>query len=50
MISSNTPYKLREIIQDTYPNLFRPPKHYKNYENDKPSERNSCKNPDGKSL
>lgn len=26
MISSDTPYKLREIIQDTWPNLYRPPK------------------------
>ena len=26
MISSETPNKLREIIQDTFPNLFRPSK------------------------
>lgn len=26
MISSETPYKLAEIIQDTWPNLYRPPK------------------------
>lgn len=25
MISSETPYKLVEIIRDTWPNLFRPP-------------------------
>jgi hypothetical protein len=24
MISSTTPYKLAEIIQDTWPNLYRP--------------------------
>jgi hypothetical protein len=29
MISSETPYKLAEIIRDTYPNLYRPPKYYK---------------------
>ena len=26
MISSETPYKLAEIIQSTWPNLYRPPK------------------------
>jgi hypothetical protein len=26
MISSTTPYKLAEIIRDTWPNLYRPPK------------------------
>jgi hypothetical protein len=26
MISSTTPYKLAEIIQDTWPNLYRPMK------------------------
>jgi len=26
MISSETPYKLAEIIKDTWPNLYRPPK------------------------
>jgi hypothetical protein len=26
MISSTTPYKLAEIIRDTWPNLHRPPK------------------------
>jgi len=29
MINSNTPYKLREIIQDTWPNLYRPSKGWK---------------------
>ena len=29
MISSETPEKLREIIQDTFPNLYRPPKDWK---------------------
>jgi hypothetical protein len=27
MISSETPYKLAEIIRDTWPNLYRPPKY-----------------------
>jgi len=26
VISSDTPYKLAEIIRDTWPNLYRPPK------------------------
>lgn len=26
MISSTTPYKLAEIIRDTWPNLYRPAK------------------------
>jgi len=26
MISSETPYKMAEIIRDTWPNLFRPMK------------------------
>ena len=26
MISSETPYKLAEIIRDTWPNLYRPQK------------------------
>ena len=26
MIGSETPYKLSEIIQDTWPMLYRPPK------------------------
>ena len=25
MITSDTPYKLVEIIRDTWPNLYRPP-------------------------
>jgi hypothetical protein len=29
MITSTTPYKLAEIIMDTWPNLYRPPKDYK---------------------
>ena len=28
MISSETPYKLVEIIHDTWPNLFRPSKDF----------------------
>jgi hypothetical protein len=34
MISSETPYKLAEIIRDTWPGLYRPPK--VNYNNQKP--------------
>jgi hypothetical protein len=26
MITSETPYKLAEIIRDTWPNLYNPPK------------------------
>lgn len=29
MLSSTTPYKLAEIIQDTWPMLYRPPKDFK---------------------
>jgi hypothetical protein len=29
MITSTTPYKLAEIIMDTWPNLYRPPTDYK---------------------
>ena len=29
MINEDTPYKLAEIIRDTWPNLYRPPKDYK---------------------
>jgi hypothetical protein len=29
MISSTTPYKLAEIIRDTWPNLYRPSKDFK---------------------
>jgi hypothetical protein len=28
MINSTTPYKLAEIIRDTWPNLYRPPKNF----------------------
>jgi hypothetical protein len=35
MITTETPYKLAEIIRDTWPNLYRPPKNMKfNYPND----------------
>ena len=33
MITSETPYKLAEIIRDTWPGLYRPPK--VNYNNQK---------------
>jgi len=46
MISSTTPYKLAEIIRDTWPNLYRPPSDFKppalykkqkvSYDNQKP--------------
>ena len=29
MITSTTPDKLAEIIRDTWPNLYRPPKDFK---------------------
>ena len=29
MLSDETPNKLAEIIRDTWPNLFRPPKNWK---------------------
>jgi hypothetical protein len=29
MISTDTPYKLADIIRDTWPNLYRPSKDYK---------------------
>jgi len=29
MITTETPYKLAEIIQDTWPNLYRPAKDWK---------------------
>ena len=38
MITSETPYKLAEIIQDTWPNLYRPPK--KRYNIVNPNEEN----------
>jgi hypothetical protein len=34
MISSDTPYKLAEIIRDTWPNLFRPMKPIYNKQNE----------------
>jgi len=36
MISSHTPYKLAEIIHDTWPNLYRPMK--REYNNQKTSK------------
>ena len=36
MISSTTPYKLAEIIRDTWPGLYRPPK--VSYNNQKTSK------------
>jgi hypothetical protein len=36
MITTETPYKLSEIIRDTWPGLYRPPK--VNYNNQKPSK------------
>jgi hypothetical protein len=36
MISSETPYKLAEIIRDTWPNLYRPAK--VSYNNQKTSK------------
>jgi hypothetical protein len=38
MITSTTPYKLAEIIRDTWPNLYRPP--IKTYNNPKAQEKN----------
>jgi hypothetical protein len=35
MINSTTPYKLAEIIRDTWPNLYNPPKNYKSPPKDK---------------
>lgn len=29
MINTETPYKLAEIIRDTWPNLYKPPKNFK---------------------
>ena len=37
MISSETPYKLSEIIRDTWPNLYRPVK--VSYNNQKSSKK-----------
>lgn len=44
MITSETPYKLADIIRDTWPNLYRPPKNKYNSKiddekNDKVSSR-----------
>jgi hypothetical protein len=33
MISSETPYKLAEILTDTWPNLYRPPIDHKPFAN-----------------
>ena len=42
MISSDTPYKLAEIIRDTWPNLYRPPKKkYNDVKTSKPDDRKS---------
>jgi hypothetical protein len=38
MITSETPYKLSEIIRDTWPNLYRPA--VKTYNNSKEQEKN----------
>ena len=37
MITSTTPYKLAEIIRDTWPNLYRPP--LKTYNQSKEKEK-----------
>jgi hypothetical protein len=39
MISSETPYKLAEIIRDTWPNLYRPAKVSYNEKNIQTNER-----------
>jgi hypothetical protein len=39
MINSTTPYKLAEIIRDTWPNLYRPAKVSYNKEKDLNNER-----------
>jgi len=33
MITTETPYKLTEIVRDTWPNLYRPAKEIYNEEN-----------------
>lgn len=38
MITSETPYKLSEIIRDTWPGLYRPP--VKTYNQPKASQKN----------
>lgn len=35
MITTTTPYKLAEIIRDTWPGLYRPPKKQLNIKNKK---------------
>lgn len=39
MITSTTPYKLTEIIKDTWPQLYNPPKQPYNGEKDIHNER-----------
>ena len=41
MITTETPYKLAEIIRDTWPNLYRPPK--KKYNEGRLEESNDRK-------
>jgi len=38
VISSETPYKLAEIIRDTWPNLYRPSKPLYNKEKEQDNE------------
>lgn len=40
MITSETPYKLAEIIRGTFPNLYNPPKvSYNDSKNEKQNDR-----------
>ena len=39
MISSTTPYKLAEIIRDTWPNLYRKPQVSYNEEKEQENEK-----------
>ena len=39
MITTETPYKLAEIIRDTWPNLYRKPQVSYNEENDPKNEK-----------
>jgi hypothetical protein len=39
MITSTTPYKLAEIIRDTWPGLYRIPQVSYNKQNTKPNEK-----------
>jgi len=39
VISSETPYKLAEIIRDTWPNLYRPVKVFYNEEKQQDDEQ-----------